>query len=70
LKKLGYTTTTPGGVKDWKKEYASYVIGAKVVILPDNDEPGLELKDRIMRDLKHYAHSIRWTITSRIEKAP
>lgn len=68
LKKLGYTATTPGGVKDWKKEYASYFTGAKVIILPDNDEPGLELKDQIMKDLKHYAHSIRWTITSRQEK--
>lgn len=68
LKKMGYAVTTPGGVKDWKKEYASYFIGAKVVILPDNDVPGLELKDQIMRDLKHYAHSIRWVITSRVEK--
>ncbi len=68
LKKLGYTATTPGGVKDWKKEYARFFTGAKVVILPDNDEPGLALKDQIMRDLKHYAHSIRWTVTSRDEK--
>lgn len=68
LKKLGYTATTPGGVKDWKKEYAAYFTGAKVIILPDNDEPGLELKDQILRDLKHYAHSIRWTITSKIDK--
>lgn len=68
LRKLGYTATTPGGVKDWKKEYASYFTGARVIILPDNDEPGLELKDRIIKDLKHYAHSIRWTITSKIDK--
>jgi putative DNA primase/helicase len=68
LNRLGYTATTPGGVGDWKKEFASYFTGAKVVILPDNDTPGLELKDRIMRDLKHYAHSISWTLTSRTEK--
>lgn len=68
LKELGYTATTAGGVKDWKKEYAAYFIGAKVVILPDNDKPGLELKDRISRDLKHFAHSICWTITSEEEK--
>nr|WP_295680313.1 phage/plasmid primase, P4 family [uncultured Lachnoclostridium sp.]DAE03934.1 MAG TPA: dsDNA helicase [Myoviridae sp. ct2cn10] len=68
LKKLGYTATTAGGVQDWKKEYSIYFTGAKVTILPDNDPPGLELKDQILRDLKHYAHSIRWAITSEAEK--
>lgn len=68
LRSLGYTATTAGGVKDWRSEYAAYFTGAKVVILPDNDGPGLELKDRITRDLKHYAHSIRWTVTSEADK--
>ena len=68
LRKLGYTATTAGGVNDWKKEYAHYFTGAKVVILPDNDEPGLKLKDQIVKDLKHYAHSIRWTTTSEADK--
>jgi len=68
LKKIGYVAVTAGGVNDWKKEYASYFTGAKVVILPDNDKSGLDLKDRIIRDLKHYAHSIRWTITSSMDK--
>lgn len=68
LRKLGYTATTAGGVNEWRKEYAAYFIGAKVVILPDNDKPGLALKDQIMKDLKHYAHSIRWTITSKRDK--
>lgn len=64
LRKLGYIATTSGGVNDWKKEYAKYFTGAKVIILPDNDEPGLKLKDQIIKDLKHYVHSIKWTITS------
>lgn len=68
LRKLGYTATTAGGVNDWKVDYARYFTGAKVVILPDNDEPGLALKDEILRSLKHFAHSIRWTITSEAEK--
>lgn len=68
LRKLGYTATTAGGANDWKKEYASYFTGAKVVILPDNDEVGLKLKDQIIRDLKHFAHSIRWTLTSQEDK--
>lgn len=68
LKKLGYTATTAGGANDWNKKFASYFTGAKVVILSDNDESGLKLKDQIMKDLKHYAHSIRWTITSEANK--
>lgn len=67
LRRLGYTATTAGGVNDWKKEYATYFTGAKVIILPDNDDPGLRLKDQIIRDLKIFAHTIRWTITSTAE---
>lgn len=68
LRKLGYTATTAGGANDWKKEYAHYFTGARVIILPDNDEPGLKLKDQIIKDLKHYAHSIKWVITSETDK--
>lgn len=68
LRNLGYTATTAGGVKDWRREYASYFTGARIVILPDNDEPGLLLKEKIMGDLKHFAHSIRWTVTSQEDK--
>lgn len=68
LRGLGYTATTAGGADDWRREFAAYFTGARVVILPDNDEPGLKLKDQIMRDLKHYAHSIRWTLTSNANK--
>lgn len=68
LRKLGYTATTAGGTSDWKKEYATYFTGARVTILPDNDEPGLKLKDQIVRDLRHYAHSVRWATTSEVEK--
>ena len=42
LRELGYTATTAGSANDWKKEYAAYFTGARVVILPDNDKPGLE----------------------------
>lgn len=68
LKNLGLTATTAGSVSDWKKSYASYFIGAKVVILPDNDAPGLELKDKITKDLRPFAHSIKSVITSKADK--
>lgn len=68
LKSLGFTACTAGGVSDWKKEYARYFCGARVVILPDKDEPGMKLNDRIIRDLKHYAYSVKSVITSDQEK--
>lgn len=68
LKNLGLTATTAGSVSDWKKSYAKYFIGAKVVILPDNDAPGLELKDKITKDLRPFAHSIKSVITSKADK--
>ena len=68
LKNLGLTATTAGSVSDWKKSYAKYFIGAKVVILPDNDVPGLELKDKITKDLRPFAHSVKSVITSEADK--
>ena len=68
LKDLGFTATTAGSVSDWKKSYAKYFIGAKVVILPDNDAPGLELKDKITKDLRPFAHSVKSVITSKADK--
>lgn len=67
LKDLGLTAVTAGGVSDWKQEFCHYFTGAKVIILPDNDEPGLNLKDRIIKDLSPFAHSIKWAITSETE---
>jgi hypothetical protein len=37
---LDFAATTTGGAKTWKDDVAHYFDGAKVVILPDNDEPG------------------------------
>ena len=68
LTSLGLTATTAGSASDWKKEYAQFFTGAKVIILPDNDEPGLGLKNKIIKDLKHYAHSVQWCITSNMKK--
>jgi len=67
LKKIHFTAVTAGGVNDWKKEFAHYFTGARVVILPDNDAPGLDLKDKIIADLKPFAHSIKWVVTSKAE---
>ena len=67
LKKIHFTAVTAGGVSDWRSEFAHYFTGARVVILPDNDTPGLDLKDKIIADLKPFAHSIKWVVTSKAE---
>lgn len=68
LTRIGLVATTAGSVSDWKKEYAKYFTGAKVIILPDNDEVGLQLKDRIIKDLRNYAHFVKSVITSHMHK--
>ena len=68
LATIGYTAVTAGGVSDWKKEFAQYFRGAKVVILPDNDEPGRNLAERIKKDLKNIAAQIKSVITSQADK--
>lgn len=68
LKKLHLTAVTAGGVSDWKKEFAHYFTGARVVILPDNDTPGLDLAKKIMHDLRPFAYSIKTVATSKADK--
>ena len=67
LKNLGFPAVTAGSVSDWRSEFAHYFTGARVVILPDNDAPGLELKDKILKSLRAFAHSIKVVITSQAE---
>ena len=68
LHKLGLTATTAGSCSDWNAGFAHYFKGAKVIILPDNDKPGLELAETIRRDLRDFAFSIRTVITDREDK--
>lgn len=64
LKALGLPATTAGSVSDWKQEYAEHFKGAAVVILPDNDEPGRKLAERVYTDLKYIAASVKVVPTS------
>lgn len=44
LAKIGLVGTTHcGGSAGWRAEYAEYLRGAKLVILPDNDQPGKKM---------------------------
>jgi hypothetical protein len=52
LRKIGLTATTAGGVNSWKDEFAEFLNDRKVCILPDNDEPGLKLSQKVSDALK------------------
>lgn len=67
LKGFHLTATTAGGASDWQQAFAPIFTGAKVIILPDNDEPGEKLCEQICRDLRDYAHAVKVVQTSRLE---
>lgn len=64
LKNIGLVATTCGAVGDWNKDFAKFFTGARVIILPDNDEPGKTLADKVKNDLKYYAHAVKIVHTS------
>ena len=49
----------PGGAGKWRAEFAEHLVGADVVILPDNDAPGREHADAVARSLTGKAARIR-----------
>jgi hypothetical protein len=52
LRKLGLTATTnPTGANKWRKEYNAFLQGAKVVIIPDNDDAGREHAATVRQNL-------------------
>ena len=55
LEKKGFTATTnPGGAGKWRDEYSSLLKGAKVVIIPDNDEPGKKHARKVAASVQRY----------------
>jgi len=60
LVKMGFTATTnSGGAGKWTEEHSKWLVGADVVILPDNDEPGRKHAEQVADSLKGIAKSIR-----------
>lgn len=53
LEKVGEVATTSGGAQDWRPHMAEYFDGAtEVVIIADNDEPGLKHARRVATSLR------------------
>lgn len=59
LTKHGYTSFTYGGVNDWQSDFAELVNGAMVIILADNDKPGIDIAKRIYEDVVSVAKSVK-----------
>ena len=52
-------TTFVGGAGKWRDEYSEYFLGADVVLIPDNDNPGLKGMTEIATKLHGTASRIR-----------
>jgi len=52
-------TTNPGGAGKWRPEFSMYFSGARVVLLPDNDEPGHRHAEIVARSLQGIAAEVR-----------
>lgn len=59
LASLGFLATTcPGGANKWCSEYATPLTGRDVVIVPDNDSPGLEHAEQVRVSLASAARRV------------
>lgn len=53
LAAMGFAATAVAfGAKGWQAEYARHFAGAKVIILPDNDDAGRDFARKVYADLK------------------
>jgi len=60
LRALGLTATTnPHGAGKWRPEYSETLRGARVVIVPDRDEPGRKHAETVARSLHGVAASVK-----------
>lgn len=55
-------TTNAGGAGKWTQSHSQFLRGRRVVILPDNDEPGRAHAQKVMKALKGVATDVR-TVT-------
>lgn len=59
LKRQGYTAFGYGGCSDWQPELSELVKGANVIILADNDDPGIKVANTILRDIQAVVKSAK-----------
>lgn len=60
LASLGLVATTnAGGAGKWRDEYSEHLRGRRVVVIPDNDEPGRNHSAQVAASLRGFAASVR-----------
>jgi hypothetical protein len=59
LAQCGLISTTSGPAGSWRPEFAEYFRGREVVVLSDNDGPGLAHADHVARSLHRVARRVR-----------
>lgn len=59
LEKFGLVATTSGAADSWRDEFKKYFENRNVVIVPDQDEPGQKLCNKIIESIGDCAKSIR-----------
>ena len=60
---LGFVATTcPQGAGKWKPSYSEFLRGAKVIIIPDNDDAGRNHAAFVKSDLVGKAKSVRFLV--------
>ena len=60
LRQWGLTATcNPGGAGKWSDEYSKFLMGKRVVILQDDDEPGRKHARAVAKSVARYAAEVR-----------
>lgn len=54
------TTTNPFGAGKWPDHFRPHFAGKRIVLIPDNDDPGREHMKKVAANLKGYAASVKW----------
>lgn len=67
---IATTTSTGGGIgaDKWNDSYSQYFKGAKVVILPDNDNSGLQFAEQVNKSILNYCYRVQVLTVSNKEK--
>jgi len=59
-KELGYTATTcPMGAEKWQERYNKFLYGKEIILIPDNDQPGIKHMLDVGNRLKNKA-DVKW----------
>ncbi len=70
LESMGYVATSnKGGAGKWSEKLSSYLTGAKVIVIPDNDEPGRKHGKIVCNALSGVAREVRLVTLRRTKTA-